>query len=48
MKILHSDKAAPCDLLERDLQSLPVRHRSVTFTIQPFEMVTVKWRLKQE
>lgn len=40
-------EAVLCDLLEREIQSLPLEDGSFTFTIQPFEIVTVKLRLRE-
>jgi alpha-mannosidase len=37
-------EAVLCDLLERDLQPLPLENGSFTIQIQPFEVVTVKLR----
>lgn len=37
-------EAVLCDLLERDLQPLPMENGSFTIQIQPFEVVTVKLR----
>ncbi len=38
-------EAVLCDLLERDVQTLPVQDGSFTIPVQPFEIVTVKLRL---
>ncbi|MGQ9541471.1 MAG: alpha-mannosidase [Armatimonadota bacterium] len=40
-------EAVLCDLLEREIQSLPLEDGSFTFTIRPFEIVTVKLRLRE-
>jgi hypothetical protein len=37
-------RATLCDLLERDLVDIPLSGGELTLPIQPFEIVTVKYR----
>lgn len=42
--ILYAKHVFSCDLMESEIEKLPVSHGTVAFEVKPFEIITLKVR----